>query len=292
FPPPPSCTGHELAGEVAATGGAARGAREGDRVVVEPLRYCGECRACRGGDYQLCAGLQLYGIQLPGGHAEYMTVPARALFPLPASLDFDLGSLAEPLAVSIHGLRLASIRPGDRVLVLGGGSIGLLTLLAARAMGAAEVSVVARHPHQQSAARALGAAEVFSDGDTRPLVESAESRPFDSVIEAVGGEAETPELASRCVRPGGTIVLVGVLSRIPAIHPLLLIMREIRIVGSITYGRAGTRADFELALDLLGRESAAARRLLTHGLPLDRAAEGYAVAADKTTGSIKVTLFP
>jgi (R,R)-butanediol dehydrogenase/meso-butanediol dehydrogenase/diacetyl reductase len=273
-------------------GGQVRGAREGDRVAVEPLRYCGECARCRTGDYQLCPRLQLYGIQLPGGHAEYMAVPARALFPLPSGMDFPLASLAEPLAVSIHGLRKANLSAGDRVLVLGGGSIGLLTLLAARAMGASEVAVVARHSQQQATAEALGAARVWTDTDAEALASACETAPFDAVVEAVGGDAPTPELAARCVRPGGTISFVGVLSRIPQIHPLVLIMHEIAIVGSITYGRVGARAEFEMALDLLAREANAARRLLTHAMPLGRASEAYATAADKKTGSLKVTLLP
>jgi threonine dehydrogenase-like Zn-dependent dehydrogenase len=221
-----------------------------------------------------------------------MAVPAIALFPLPDAVDLALGSLAEPLAVSIHGLRKARVGPGARVLILGGGSIGLLTLLGAQAGGGGETIVCARHPHQLEAARALGASRVFRDTETEALIDYCESHPVDSVVEAVGGEAETVELGSRCVRAGGTISLVGVLSRIPQVHPLFLIMREVEIVGSMTYNRSGARADFELALDLLERKHEAARRLLTHSLPLERAAEAYETAADKRTGSIKVTLAP
>src|SRR3990172_6589323 len=128
--------GHEFAGEIAALGEDVQGFSEGQRVVVEPLRTCRECAYCRTGQYQLCAKRVLLGTFAPGGLAEYVTVPAYPPHPLPDDLDFDLGALVEPLAVAVHGLHLVDLTAGERVLVMGSGSIGVLAVLAARAFPA------------------------------------------------------------------------------------------------------------------------------------------------------------
>src|SRR5512139_2674965 len=117
---PSVCPGHEISGEVVdVAAGAEPHLTIGTRVAVEPLVRCRECRACRSGDYQLCRAMRVFGNTLNGGFAEYLSVPSYALFPLPAGLDLDVAALTEPLSVAVHAVRLADVRPGDRVLVLG-----------------------------------------------------------------------------------------------------------------------------------------------------------------------------
>jgi threonine dehydrogenase-like Zn-dependent dehydrogenase len=162
---PPVCPGHEMAGEVAAVGAGVSGWRAGDRVAVEPLRSCGVCRYCRHRTPQLCVRLQIFGLQLAGGFADAVVVPATALFAVPPQLDWPIAVLAEPTAVAVHAVRLAGIAAGQRVLILGAGAIGLLCVLAASAAGA-EVWVSARYAHQAALARRLGAARVFATSET------------------------------------------------------------------------------------------------------------------------------
>ncbi|MGH7785222.1 MAG: zinc-dependent alcohol dehydrogenase, partial [Candidatus Binatia bacterium] len=125
--PPHVCPGHEIAGEIAALGAGVAGWHAGDRVAVEPLVACGICRYCRAGQPQLCRTMQIIGQQQPGGLAELVAVPAGALFAVPAGLSWPIAALAEPTAVCVHAYRLAALPAGARVLILGAGSVGLLS---------------------------------------------------------------------------------------------------------------------------------------------------------------------
>ena len=290
FPPPPACPGHEISGEVADVGAAAGGLRPGDRVAVEPLVVCRECWACRTGEHQLCRHLRILGTMLDGGMAEYVRVPAYALFPLPPQVDYEVGALAEPLAVAVHALRLANLRLGQRVLILGAGTIGLLAVAAAQAAGA-EVWITARHAHQGTAAAALGAARVFNGrDDAEPLSTQAHTHPIDIVVETVGGSADTISDAIHLVRPGGCIAVLGVFTSAPALNALALIAKEVRLVGSLTYSRPGPRAEFDIALGMLADQPERFRRLITHRFPLAAITRGFETATDKRTGSIKVAI--
>ncbi len=291
FPPPPVCPGHEISGEVAAVGKGVAAWKEGDAVVVEPLLVCRECGFCRTGNYQLCPQLRLLGTMADGGFADFLCVPAYTLYAVPRGLDFAVAALAEPLAVTIHGLRLARLRAGDRVLVLGAGTIGLLSVAAAAAGGAGEVWVTARYPHQAEMAKRLGASRVFlgRDGELE-LDAAAQELPPDIVVETVGGTADTLSLAVQSVRRGGVVVVLGVFSQQPALNPILLIVKEVRIIGSMTYGRTMARADFEIALGLLARQPEQFRSLITHRFELAELARAFATAADKRSGAIKVSV--
>ncbi len=293
FPPPPVCPGHEISGEVSAVGNGVTSLRAGDRVAIEPLVVCGACWACRVGDYQLCRTLRILGTMLDGGFAEYVRIPAYALFPLPAAVDYAVGALTEPLAVCAHAVRLANVRLGDRVVVLGAGTIGLLSIAASKAAGAAEVWITARHPQQCAAAARLGATRVFSGANAASeLSDAAHESPIDVVIETVGGTADTLNDAVLLVRRGGTIVVLGVFTSMPSFNALVLMAHEVRLIGSLTYGRSGPRADFDVALQLLADDPERFRSLITHRVALAEITRGFETAADKRSGSIKVTVQP
>lgn len=293
LPPPAVCPGHEISGEVADVGGEVADLRPGDRVAVEPLVVCGRCPFCRVGDYQLCTHLGIVGNMVDGGFASFIRMPASALFRLPAAVDFEVGALTEPLAVSVHGVRLAGTRMGDRVLVLGAGTIGLMAVAAARAAGATEVWVTARYPQQAAAARVLGATRVFEGAaGAVELGAAADEHPIDAVIETVGGAADTLNDALGLVRRGGTICVLGVFTAMPALNALLLLIKEVRVVGSMAYGRSGARADYDVALQLLAGAPETFRQVVTHRVPLTEIARGFELASDKTAGSIKVAIRP
>ena len=168
----PVTIGHEVAGTV-----------DGRPFCVEPTVGCGDCDQCRAGAPQRCRGTAahgLLGVSFDGGLADRVRVPAECLVPLPDGLRVADACLVEPLAVSWHGLRKVSAAPGERVLVVGGGSVGLLAVAAARAMGL-EVDLEARHPHQKSAGERLGAGSPHGEYDI--VVEAVRSavvqRPAD-----------------------------------------------------------------------------------------------------------------
>jgi (R,R)-butanediol dehydrogenase/meso-butanediol dehydrogenase/diacetyl reductase/L-iditol 2-dehydrogenase len=291
FPVAPGfCLGHEVAGEVAGLGAGVDGFAPGDRVALELFQVCQVCPQCRTGNYHLCAKRGSYGLTVAGGLREYMTVPAYALYRLPDEVDFELGALVEPLAVGVHGLRLVDLRFGDRVAVLGAGTIGLLAVAAAREMGATYVAATARHPQQKATAEAVGADAVFDATAEGVRALSAAVRGADVVVETVGGRAETLGEALQVAGTGGRICLLGAFTAPVQIHPMLLLLKEARIVGSNCYGRSGAKADYELAIEIMRRNAERLRPIITHRFALDDVAEAYSTADDKSTGAIKVTI--
>jgi threonine dehydrogenase-like Zn-dependent dehydrogenase len=192
----------------------------------------------------------------------------------------------------VHGVRLGGVAPGDRVLVLGAGTIGLLCVMGARAAGAAEVAVTARHAHQAEMARRIGATRVFPAGDegSRERAESSRDCPPDLVLETVGGRGESMNDAIRSVRPGGTVVLLGIFPSSPRCDALSLVVKEVRLLGSLTYGCRDGRADFELALEMMEANAPVVRDLVTHRFELGEIREAFETAADKARGTIKVAV--
>ena len=285
FPSPAGLIpGHEISGVIDAYGDEESATLAvGTPVAVEPLTGCGSCPACAGGQYNRCAQRTLFGVTGRGGLAEYATVPARCVYPLPGPEALGYGSMVEPLAVCAHGTRLGEVGLGDRVVVLGGGTIGLLTVLAARAAGASEVFMIARHPAQQERAAAFGATLV-SEMDLGGRA--------DVVIETVGGRSDTLSTAVAMARTGGTIVMLGVFEGATTLPGLEFGTRELRLVGSNCYGRASARSDFDVGLDLLRRWPQEVAGLITHTFTLDQVNDAFRTAADKSSGSLKVVLRP
>lgn len=292
FPPPKVCPGHEISAEVVELASGTQ-LRPGDRVAVEPLVVCRECAHCRSGNYQLCPSFQVAGQSRAGGFADWLVMPEYALYRLPDAVDTTLGALTEPLAVGVHAVRVAALRLGETVLVLGAGTIGLLAIAAARAAGAAEVWVTARHDQQEQAALMLGATRVFRGGEAdADLVAAARRHGVDVVIETVGGHADTIDAAIHRVRRGGRVVVVGVFTQKVRIDAVALMVKEVQLRGSMTYGRSGPRTDFEVALQLLAADPQRYRALLTHRVPLAEIAAGFTAAGDKSRGAIKVLVEP
>jgi L-iditol 2-dehydrogenase len=289
LPMPPNVSpGHEFAGEVAALGEGVTGFEIGQAVVVEPIRSCRDCSYCLTGRYHLCPRRVLLGSFVSGGLAEYVSVPAYTLYALPDGLDFELAALVEPLAVAVHGLHLAGLAYGERVVVLGSGSIGVLATLAARAMGAGEVSATYRYDHQARAVEAAGASRTVPADDAMTL---AEGKP-DLVVETVGGGAPTLGQAVSLVRPGGRVSLLGLFPAPVPVPALTVMLNEVTVVGGITYCRPGARSDFDAALRIIASDPERARSVISHRFPLAQADEAFRTAADKSTASVKVQVQP
>src|SRR5499427_1685068 len=136
---PAVCPGHEIAGEVADVGAGVTTLRAGDPVAVEGIASCGTCRYCLAGDYQRCLAIGVVGMTIPGGFADYIRMPARHCFRVPEGVDFATAALSEPLGVAVHGVRISGLQIGQRVAILGAGTIGLMAIVAARAGGAGEI---------------------------------------------------------------------------------------------------------------------------------------------------------
>ena len=280
--------GHEFAGEVTEVGEGVQGFASGQRVVVEPIRACRRCSYCRTGSYHLCPKRVLLGTFANGGLAEYVTVPDYTLYPLPDALDYELAALVEPLAVAVHGLHLVDLSFGERVIILGSGSIGVMVALVARALGAADVIVTYRYEHQAKAALAAGATRAVQAEEAAGLVKE---KP-DVVVETVGGRADTLNQAIGLVRLGGRVSVLGLFTGSVQVNALTLMLNEVRLTGGITYCRRGRHSDFDVALRMIEADPERARGMISHRFPLGEVDEAFRTAADKSTASLKVQINP
>ncbi len=280
---PRVCPGHEICGRVAA---GSIPLEPGLPVVVEPLRSCGRCQSCRSGEPNLCQQLQILGSRAPGGFADAVVVPTSSVHPIPEGLDLDAAVLTEPLAVAVHAVALADLEAGDEVLILGGGTIGLLTALVAARRGF-DVTISLRHPHQRLAAQRLGASRIVAS-ERDAVLGAARRRQPDVVFETVGGQAGTLDLALESVRPGGAIVTMGLFTHPITLHPTRFLAKEVRIVSSMMYSRKNAVPDFVVALELLWDDRERLAPLVTHHVTLEAIDRGFATAADKRSGAIKV----
>jgi 2-desacetyl-2-hydroxyethyl bacteriochlorophyllide A dehydrogenase len=257
---PPLVMGHEFAGTVVAAGeGAAE--LDGARVAVNPLSGCGECRLCRSGHANLCRDRVLIGVHVPGAFADLVTVPAADARVLPDGVSARVGALMEPLANGVHAVRLAP-EGVERAVVLGAGTIGLVTLQAALLEGIPEVTVVEPQEARRERALALGA----SDGDPGDA---------DLVLDAVGAEA-TRRHGLELLRPGGTLVCIGLAADDTTLGFHGVVRSQHRIQGSYAY----TMADFEQAHEWLVSGAASLGDDLTPVRPLEDGPEQFARLAD------------
>lgn len=262
--------GHEFAGLLP----------DGTPVAVEPLAPCGTCPPCAGGRYNHCTtgpGMVL-GVGRDGGMAERARVPAAALVPLPAGVRVQDACLVEPLAIAVHGIRRAALNGSERVAVIGGGTIGLTGVAAARATGA-RVDLSARHDAQRAAGERLGAGTIDPDAG------------YDVVIDAAG-TTESLEQAVALARPLGTLLILSTFWEGMTMPGMALCMKEIDVLPASMYARHGPSRDIDAAAALLATQPGIARAIITHRFPLDGAAEAFRVAADRRAGAIKVVLEP
>ena len=201
---PPLVMGHEFAGVVVAAGDGA-GAWDGARVAVNPLAGCGHCRLCRAGQENLCPRRTLIGVHHDGAFADLVTAPAANVRALPDGVEARVGALVEPLANGVHAVRLGLAGdPVSRAVVLGAGTIGLMTLQAALLSGIEHVAVLEPHAQRRERALALGAHAAFGDADEAldAVRAASEGLGADLVLDAVGAQA-TRAMALALLRPGG-----------------------------------------------------------------------------------------
>jgi L-iditol 2-dehydrogenase len=281
----PVVPGHEVAGVVEAVGEGVAGFAAGDRVLLEPNLVCGTCFYCRSGRYNLCENLKVVGCQTAGGLADLFTAPARRFHQVPEGMSWAQAALVEPLSTGTHAVRIAGDLEGAAVVVLGGGSIGLLTMLAARATGAAQVALTDLVPAKRRLALELGATSALDPTGTDAVAELRAALPHrpDVVFDCVSSQGSMDQ-AVALAQKGGTVVVVGV-PRGPVQVPLPLIQdREIRIQGSAMY----VAEDVARAIELMTTGIVDARRIVTASFPLERAADAFAAA--RSGGDVKVQI--
>ncbi|MCU0724886.1 MAG: alcohol dehydrogenase catalytic domain-containing protein [Planctomycetes bacterium] len=293
LPKAPLVLGHEIAGTVEATGKGLSGLAPGDRVVVTHHVPCNTCRACLGGHHSTCDTLRSTKLD-PGGFCEFARVPAlqadRGTLRIPDSVSFEDATFAEPLACVLHGLERARFRPGASVAVLGSGITGLLFVALARALGAGPVFATDVVPWRREAALRFGADAAIPADDDVParLREANDGRGADLVAvctAALPALRQGMEAAGR----GATVLLFAPTE--PGIEVPVPLWPLWRDDVTLTTAYAGAPRDLVTALDLIRARRLPVSGMITHRLPLDRAAEGFRLVAAGRE-SIKVVLFP
>ncbi len=287
FVPLPYHPGHEVVGTVEATG-AGVDLPAGRRVVIEPILACGDCKYCRDGRYNLCATMAFFGCTAPaGGLADLFVVPADRVVPVPEQLSDALAALIEPLSTPVHAVRLAGPDlTGRTVAILGAGTIGLLTLVAARNAGAARIAVSEVVPAKRDLARKLGADSVHDavDPGTVQAIRDDLGTSADVVFDCVAVQ-QTLDQAIAIAIKGGTVVVVGVPAA-PVTVPLPQIQDlQVRIQGSATY----TRDDLDQAIRMLTAGLLDEDDFITARYPFGRVAEAFADAAGGRQVKVVVT---
>ena len=281
--------GHEVAGVVTEVGEGVEGFAAGDKVTMECFSHDSSCEYCERGQYNHCTGRGWFSGDGHGGFAEFTTMHESSLFRLPDSFTFEQGALVEPLAVAHRAVMQSCVTHRDRVLVVGGGTIGLLTLAAAVAAGVKETAITAKYPQQIEVAKALGADHVIDVSETAvtDFVKEWTGSGVDCVIETVGG-AQAFNDSLTCIRKRGTVVLVAGYFKPLEVDLRKIVWSEAVITGSNCYAYSGREKDFDAAIQLISSGTVDPTKIVSHKLPLDDIVEAFRIAADKTSGSVKV----
>jgi L-iditol 2-dehydrogenase len=291
---PPIIMGHEAAGVIAETGPGVEGWSAGERVTFDSTVYCGECHYCRAGQINLCDRRRVLGVSCEdyrrhGAFADYVTVPARILYRVPAALPIEHAALVEPTSVAFHAVRRTPIALNDTAVVVGAGMIGLLVIQALRLAGCGRVIAVDIAPGKLDMAVKLGATETVNSGASDAVAEILRltgGRGADVVAEAVG-VAATVELALRCARKGGAVMLVGnVTATVP--FPLqVAVTRELSL-----YGSCGSCGEYTACLETMARGDLEVGPLISAVAPLAEGPQWFDRLYRKEPGLVKVILAP
>lgn len=292
---PPLIMGHEASGEVAATGSAVRGLRDGDRVTFDSMVTCRDCAFCRLGRPNLCESRQVLGVSCGtyrrhGAFAEYVAVPRHIVFRLPDGVSFNEAAMVEPVSVAVHAVSRASPSLADSAVVVGAGMIGLLTVQALRSAGCGTIVAVDLAADRLDLARRLGADESVLAGegvDVPALVrEKTGGLGADLAFEAVGA-SPTVKTCVESVRKGGRVVLIGNIAPTVEFGLQSVVTREIDVLGS-----CGSCNDYPACLELMRRGSIRVSEVVSASVPLERGQEMFDRLYAGEAGLTKVILQP
>ncbi len=251
FVPLPATPGHEFSGWVEAIGEGVEGFEIGQRVTAEPNLVCGECYLCRIGRYNICENLRVMGCQGEGAMADFFLLPAAKTVPIPDRLSLKDAALVEPLAVGVHAVRRGGDLFKKNVVIIGAGTIGLMTLAAVKAAGAREIVVTDLQDERLKIAKKMGATEIVN-AKTKNAVETIlNMKPYegwDVVFECVGIEASIRDSLD-IARKGGRVVVVGVFGHETKVKMANIQDRETEVIGTLMYVRRDITDAIEMLAD-------------------------------------------
>ncbi|MCL2080458.1 MAG: NAD(P)-dependent alcohol dehydrogenase [Oscillospiraceae bacterium] len=281
--------GHECAGTIAGLGEGVTSHKIGDRVALEPGLTCGQCEFCKSGRYNLCPDVVFLATPpVQGCYENYITFPAGMAYKLPDNIGTKEGALIEPLAVGVHSANLGNVKMGDSVLILGAGCIGLVTLLACKAYGATDITVIDIIPKRLEFAKKLGATRVINSIETDVVAEIDKitgGAGIEKVFEAAGSPA-TIALTPHVVKRGGVIVLVGIAAQEEINYNFSKIMfKEARIESVFRY-----RNIYPQAISAVSKGLIDISGIVTHEFDFDNIQNAFECAIKNKDDIVKAVI--
>jgi len=285
--------GHEYCG-VVSDPGSRKDLKVGDRVTALPISPCGKCAACLSGNVQYCnetwthaTGLSL---DFPGGLAPKMAIRQDMVIKVPRNMKDNEVAMVEPVAVGLHAINLANIKIGQKVLIIGGGIIGLVSAMFAKKNGASHVVISETNAARGRKAVKLGVADEWIDAKKGDIVNKMMEKTqggFDVVIECCGNSAAVSS-SLMMSKNGGTVVLVGV-SLAPINIPMVIgVMHELTIKGAIAY----TKEEFQTVIDMISNKEIDVLKFVDKIIPLSKVQSAYVELTSGKTDIIKILVDP
>jgi len=287
FIKPPIVLGHEVSGLVEDIGENVSNVRKGDRVVLEPLVTCGSCYNCLRGDYNRCEKRKVIGVDMDGAFSELFKAPSERLHKIPDELPLEIAAMAEPLSVAVHATKRGRVSQDDHVVVVGDGTIGLLTAFASKVVRGAEVAILGKHDHKLGLAEKLGAdhtINVLREDPVKVLKSIFRDGRIDVFFDCVGHSSKILNQGIELVRKGGRIMAIGVFTEEVPVKLDYLQDRELELLGASAY----TAPDFEKAISLLNSMKDKLSNVITRIFTLDEISEAFEYAASDREHSVKV----
>jgi L-iditol 2-dehydrogenase len=282
----PFTIGHECSATVVEVGSAVKNLAPGDRVAVDPAFSCGRCDQCLGGRANTCRNIRFMGApdQAPGASVEYYVLPAENCFRIPDSMSLEQAALVEPLTIGLYSVRLGQVFPGARMGVLGAGPIGLSVIMCAKAAGDCAIYASELLESRLAAAQRCGADWTANPRQCDIAAKIAELEPLglDLVFECTG-DPSCIDLGQRLLKPGGTLVMVGIPNDMQVSFDIHLMRRQELVFKNVR--RQKGCIEPMIAMIQSGRIDPG--RLLTHRFPLERIGEAFDTVAGYRDGVVK-----
>ena len=285
--------GHEFTGKVV-NPGSRTDLKIGDRVTALPISPCGNCEACETGNPQYCSETWTHAIGLsldnPGGLTSTIAIRPDMVLKLPDNVTDEEGAMVEPTAVGLHAVHLADIRVGDKVLIVGGGIIGLVSAMFAKLEGAEFVAVSETNEARGKKSVKLNVADDWFNAKDENFLNSIFTKipnGFDVVIDC-SGTTKAVESELMTVKPGGTIVLVGVSPKPIEFASVIAVMKELTIKGAIAY----TKEEFKNCISLMANKKIDVMKFVDDIVPLEETQKAYERLTSGTDDAVKIMIDP
>ena len=285
--------GHEFCGEVIDPGNR-DDLKVGDRVTALPISPCGVCPACLSGNPQYCKSTWTHAVGLsldnPGALTEKIKVRSDMVLKVPDNVSDEEAAMVEPTAVALHGIHLADVKVGSKVLVIGGGIIGLMSAMFAKKEGASYVAISETNEARGKKAVSLGVADAWFDAKDEKFMENVMSNVeggYDVVIDCCGnGPAVSSALVT--VRPGATVILAGVSLEQITVPSILMVMRELTVKGAIAY----SKMEFQSTIDLIASKQIDVSMFVDEIIGLDGVQKAYEKLTSGVSDAVKILVDP